>query len=92
MELLKANIAGKLSGLDEFKSALNYVALNYPNVEEGKKAEKLIAVDLPKLEALQLSKAPSKNWKVLYIKQKILKTQQQKLFVKKLKNSLPIEI
>lgn len=65
-ELLKANLAGKLGGLVEFKTALNYVALNYPNVEEGKKAEKLIAVDLPKLEALQLSKAPSKNWKVLY--------------------------
>ncbi|HNP31911.1 MAG TPA: gliding motility protein [Flavobacterium sp.] len=65
-ELLKANLAGKLGGLDEFKSALNYVALNYPNAEEGKKAEKLLAVDLPKLEALQLSKNPSKNWKVLY--------------------------
>ena len=65
-ELLKANLAGKLGGLVEFKNALNYVALNYPNVEEGKKAEKLIAVDLPKLESLQLSKAPSKNWKVLY--------------------------
>ena len=46
--------------------ALNYVALNYPNSEEGKKAEKLLAVDLPKLEALQLSRAPSKNWKILY--------------------------
>ena len=65
-ELLKANIAGKLGGLNDFKTALNYVALNYPNVEEGKKAEKLIAIDLPKLEALQLSKAPSKSWKVLY--------------------------
>ena len=65
-ELLKANIVGKLSGLDEFKTALNYVALNYPNSEEGKRAEKLITVDLPKLEALQLSKAPSKNWKILY--------------------------
>ena len=66
LELLKANISGKLGGLLEYRNALNYVALNYPNVEEGKKAEKLIAVDLPKLEALQLSKAPSKNWKILY--------------------------
>ncbi|WP_293892536.1 gliding motility protein [Flavobacterium sp.] len=65
-ELLKANIVGKLSGLGEFSTALNYVALNYPNSEEGKKAERLLAVDLPKLEALQLSKAPSKNWKILY--------------------------
>lgn len=65
-ELLKANIVGKLSGLTEFSTALNYVALNYPNSEEGKRAEKLLTVDLPKLEALQLSKAPSKNWKILY--------------------------
>lgn len=65
-ELLKANVTGKLGGLGEFRTALNYVALNYPNVEEGKKAEKLLAVDLPKLEALQLSKDPSKNWKILY--------------------------
>jgi hypothetical protein len=66
LELLKAQISGKLGGLTEYRNALNYVALNYPNVEEGKKAEKLIAVDLPKLEALQLSRAPSKNWKILY--------------------------
>ena len=66
LELLKAQITGKLNGLIEFRTALNYVSLNYPNSEEGKKAEKLITVDLPKLEALQLSKAPSKNWKVLY--------------------------
>ena len=65
-ELLKANIVGKLSGLTEFRTALNYVALNYPNSEEGKRAEKLLTVDLPKLEALKLSKAPSKNWKILY--------------------------
>lgn len=65
-ELLKASIAGKLGGLGELKTALNYVALNYPNVDEGKKAEKMITVDLPKLEALQLSKDPSTNWKILY--------------------------
>lgn len=65
-ELLKANLTGKLRGLDEYKTALNYVALNYPNSEEGKKAENLLAIDLPKLEALQLSKSTSKNWKILY--------------------------
>jgi hypothetical protein len=35
-------------------------------VKKAKKAEKLLSVDLPKLEALQLSKAPSRNWKILY--------------------------
>jgi len=35
-ELLKAHTVGKLKGLTEYKTALNFVALNYPNVEEGK--------------------------------------------------------
>ncbi|WP_284650968.1 type IX secretion system periplasmic lipoprotein PorW/SprE [Flavobacterium terrisoli] len=66
LELLKANIVGKLSGLDEYGKALNFVALTYPNSEEGKRAEKMISVDLPKLQALQLSSLDSKNWKILY--------------------------
>lgn len=66
LELLKANIIGKLKGLDEYQQALNYVALNYPNVEEGKTAEKIISINLPKLHALQLGKYESSNWKILY--------------------------
>lgn len=65
-ELLKANLIGKLNGLTAYKNALNFVALNYPNVEEGKTAEKMMAVNLPKLEALQLGNYPSVNWKMLY--------------------------
>jgi tetratricopeptide (TPR) repeat protein len=66
MELLKANVVGKLKGLDEYIKALNFVSLNYPNSDEGKKAEKMLNVDIPKLNALQLSTADSKNWKILY--------------------------
>jgi tetratricopeptide (TPR) repeat protein len=65
-ELLKANIIGKLSGLEEYSKVLNFVALNYPNSEEGKRAEKMLTVDMPKLNALQLSSLDSKNWKILY--------------------------
>lgn len=65
-ELLKANIVAKLNGLDEYAKALNFVSLNYPNSEEGKKAEKQLSVDIPKLSALQLSNNESKNWKILY--------------------------
>jgi len=79
LELLKAQITGKLSGLAEFRNALNYVALNYPNSEEGKRAEKLISTDLPKLEALQLSKAPSKSWKILYATKDFENAQTKKL-------------
>lgn len=66
LELLKANLIGKLSGLEEYRKALNFVALNYPNSEEGKRAERMISVDLPKLQTLQLSSLDSKNWKILY--------------------------
>ena len=65
-ELLKSNVIGKLNGLAEYKKALNFVALTYVNSEEGKKAEKMLSVNIPKLEALQLTKEPSKNWKILY--------------------------
>lgn len=66
LELLKAHLTGKLNGLSTYKEALNYVALTYPNVEEGKAAEKMLAVNIPKLEALQLGKYPSVSWKILY--------------------------
>ena len=65
-ELLKANVSANLKGLDEYKKALNYVALSYPNSEEGKQAEKLLSIDVPKLEALHLTTEASKNWKILY--------------------------
>ncbi len=65
-ELLKANIIGKLKGLDEYQQALNYVSLNYPNSEEGKTAEKMLTVNIPKLKALELGKYESDNWKILY--------------------------
>lgn len=65
-ELLKANITGKLKGLAEYQQALNYVSLNYPNSEEGKTAEKIINVSIPKLQALELGKYESTNWKILY--------------------------
>lgn len=37
-ELLKAYAIGKKDGLKAFKEALDFVAMNYPNTKEGKKA------------------------------------------------------
>ena len=37
-ELLKAYAIGKKEGLAAFKKALDFVSVNYPNTEEGKKA------------------------------------------------------
>ena len=54
-EMLKANAIGRLQGFELFKEALNCVALTYPNNPEGKKAEQMIAEQLPKLEQKDFS-------------------------------------
>lgn len=66
IELLKANTTGKLKGLDEYKGALNYVALNYPNSKEGKEAESLLTTNIPQLETIAFDKEVPMSWKILY--------------------------
>jgi len=67
LELLKAHCMGKLMGLEEYKKALNFVALNYPNAEEGKAAEQLLANDYPKLEKLTFYQVKPSSWKIVYV-------------------------
>nr|WP_299486958.1 hypothetical protein [uncultured Allomuricauda sp.] len=66
-EMLKANAIGRLQGFEPFKEALNYVALTYPNNSEGKKAEEIVADQLPKLESkVFLDDGAKGNWKVVF--------------------------
>lgn len=65
-ELLKANLVGKLKGLVDFKEALNYVALTYPNSEEGKSTELFIADKIPYLESLSFNSEFPLSWNILY--------------------------
>jgi len=65
-ELLRANTTGKLKGVIEYKKALNFVALNYPNNSEGKQAEEIIKKDIPVLEAFKFYAVAPKSWKILY--------------------------
>ena len=65
-ELLKANLIGKLKGVAEFKKALNYVALTYPNSEEGKSTEVYIATKIPYLESLSFNSEFPLSWNILY--------------------------
>ncbi len=69
-EMLKANAIGRLNGYEPFKEALNYVALTYPNNPEGKKAEQMIAEQLPKLEpkefTTEVGVTGTGNWKVVF--------------------------
>ncbi|WP_417990757.1 tetratricopeptide repeat protein [Flavobacterium sp. LB3R33] len=65
-ELLKANTIGKLKGLTAYKNALQGVADNYPNSEEGKNAQEILMSQIPFLEKMELSTTDSNNWKILY--------------------------
>ena len=82
-ELLKAHTVGKLSGVEEYKKALNYVALSYPNNDEGKTAERILSTDIPVLENLQFNETEPKSWKILYraasAEDKGIKNLQQKI-------------
>ena len=55
-ELLKAMATGRLLGLEAYKAALNEVALNYPQTEEGKKAQNIINNTIPAIQALEFKK------------------------------------
>ncbi len=65
-ELLKANTIGKLKGLSAYKTALQYVADNYPNSEEGKNAQEILKNQIPFLEQMDFNAKDTKNWKILY--------------------------
>jgi hypothetical protein len=65
-ELLKANLIGKLYGIKEYKKALNFVALTYPNSQEGKETELFIATKVPLLEALYFDSEIPVSWKIVY--------------------------
>ena len=49
-EILKASAIGRLQGLDAYKEAVSYVALTYPNSEEGKRAQEILENALPLME------------------------------------------
>jgi outer membrane protein assembly factor BamD (BamD/ComL family) len=49
LELLKAMAQGRLHGLESYREGLNYVALNYPQSVEGRKAQELLETALPTL-------------------------------------------
>ncbi len=66
LELLKSKITAKIKGLAEYKKGLNYVALTYPNSDEGKDAEELLYDNIPYLESLYFDQAEPTSYKVLY--------------------------
>lgn len=68
-EMLKAMATGRIEGFEAFKEALNYVALNYPNNPEGKRAQEMIKFQIPKLEKsdfVDQSRNVKGSWKVVF--------------------------
>ncbi|NND25692.1 MAG: hypothetical protein EX263_05530 [Flavobacteriaceae bacterium] len=66
-EFLKAVSKGRLYGFDSYKEAINYIALNYPNSPEGKKAESMISSTLPLLEKSEfIEDDQATSFKVIY--------------------------
>ncbi len=49
LELLQAMAIGRLHGFEAYKEELNFVALNFPQSEEGKRAQQLYNESLPAL-------------------------------------------
>ncbi|WP_366185783.1 tetratricopeptide repeat protein [Flavobacterium ovatum] len=76
LEFLRANAIGKLRGLSAYKKAIQYVADNYPNTEEGKQSMVIVSTQIPAMENMNFNTAESNNWKILY---KFSKTEDVKL-------------
>ncbi len=66
-EILKASAKGRLFGFEDYKDGVNYIALTYPNSEEGKRAEVILSEVIPLLAKKEFVDNESANhFNVLY--------------------------
>jgi len=66
-EFLKATALGRLEGFQSYKDAMNYVALTYPNSEEGQRAQTIYQTTIPKLQNFSFEQNDnSEKWKLVY--------------------------
>lgn len=66
-EILKASAKGRLFGFESYKEGINYIALNYPNSVEGKKAQEILEFVIPSLEKKPfIDDASANNSNVIY--------------------------
>ncbi|MBP6041005.1 MAG: gliding motility protein [Flavobacterium sp.] len=64
-ELLRANTQAKLFGVVAYKKALEEVAEQYPNAEEGIQAQDILKNQIPTLEKIDFTPT-AKSWKILF--------------------------
>lgn len=66
-EILKASAKGRLYGFEDYKEGVNYIALTYPNSEEGKRAEVILSEVIPVLAKKEFANNDdAKHFNVLY--------------------------
>ncbi|APG60824.1 tetratricopeptide repeat protein [Christiangramia salexigens] len=80
LELLKAQVNARLYGLEAYSEALNYVALTYPQSQEGKRAQKLLNTSIPELKNLNfILDSLQQNYKLVYLMEKSTDNSDKKL-------------
>jgi tetratricopeptide (TPR) repeat protein len=66
-EFLKAVSKARIYGYESYKEAINYIALNYPNSQEGKKAEEMTQNVMPLLANKEFEDdTNAKHFKAIY--------------------------
>ena len=66
-EILKASANGRLHGFEAYKKGVNFIALTYPNSEEGKQAQEIMKSVIPVLAKKEfVSNDATKHFNVLY--------------------------
>ena len=66
-EFLKAVSKARIYGYESYKEAINFIALNYPNSPEGKKAESMMQNVIPLLAKTEFGDdLEAKNFKAIY--------------------------
>lgn len=68
LEMLKATTIARLRGVEPYETALNQIALNYPNHKEGIEASELVEKSIPKLKQYELIEddTTAQNWKIVF--------------------------
>ncbi|MFK7783292.1 tetratricopeptide repeat protein [Psychroserpens sp.] len=87
-EILKASAKGRLFGFEEYKAGVNYIALTYPNSEEGKRAETILSEVIPVLAKKEfVNDVEANHFNVLYPFE-AGQTEEMDEFIKKLDDAV----
>jgi len=87
-EILKASAKGRLYGFEAYKEGVNYIALTYPNSDEGKRAEEIIRDVVPVLAKKDfVDNNDAKHFNVLYPFE-AGQTEEMEEFIKKLNDAV----